>query len=32
MLQLDAVQTLAPAGIALSLGPALCRWIPVFGR
>jgi len=32
MLQLDAVQTLAFAGIALFLGYALCRAIPVFGR
>src|SRR5690606_27944203 len=32
MLQLDAVQTLALAGIALFLGYALCRWIPVLGR
>ncbi|MGY0650967.1 sodium/glutamate symporter [Luteimonas sp. A537] len=32
MLQLDAVQTLALAGIALFLGYALCRVIPVLGR
>ena len=32
MLQLDAVQTLAFAGIALFLGYALCRVIPVLGR
>jgi len=32
MLQLDAVQTLAFAGIALFLGYALCRAIPVLGR
>ena len=32
MLQLDAVQTLALAGIALFLGYALCRAIPVLGR
>ena len=32
MLVLDAVQTLALAGIALFLGYALCRVIPVFGR
>ncbi|GGK14799.1 sodium/glutamate symporter [Luteimonas terricola] len=32
MLQLDAVQTLALAGIALFLGYALCRTIPVLGR
>ena len=32
MLQLDAVQTLALAGIALFIGYALCRVIPVFGR
>lgn len=32
MLQLDAVQTLALAGIALFLGYGLCRWIPVLGR
>lgn len=32
MLQLDAVQTLALAGVALFLGYALCRWIPVLGR
>ena len=32
MLQLDAVQTLAFAGLALFLGYALCRLIPVFGR
>ena len=32
MLQLDAVQTLAFAGLALFLGYALCRIIPVFGR
>src|SRR5690606_13808236 len=32
MLQLDAVQTLALAGIALFLGYGLCRWIPVLGK
>lgn len=32
MLQLDAVQTLALAGVALFLGYGLCRWIPVLGR
>ena len=32
MLQLDAVQTLAFAGLALFLGYGLCRAIPVFGR
>lgn len=32
MLQLDPVQTLAFAGIALFLGYALCRAIPVLGR
>ena len=32
MLQLDAVQTLAFAGLALFLGYALCRVIPVLGR
>ena len=32
MLQLDAVQTLALAGIALFLGYALCRAVPVLGR
>lgn len=32
MLQLDAVQTLALAGIALLLGYGLCRWIPVLGK
>ena len=32
MLQLDAVQTLAFAGLALFLGYALCRGIPVLGR
>lgn len=32
MLQLDAVQTLALAGLALFLGYALCRAIPVLGR
>ncbi|MEN1973142.1 sodium/glutamate symporter [Luteimonas sp. MJ204] len=32
MLQLDAVQTLALAGIALFIGYALCRVIPVLGR
>ena len=32
MLQLDAVQTLALAGLALFLGYGLCRTIPVFGR
>lgn len=32
MLQLDAVQTLAFAGLALFLGYALCRLIPVLGR
>lgn len=32
MLQLDAVQTLAFAGLALFLGYALCRMIPVLGR
>ncbi|HEY4529867.1 MAG TPA: sodium/glutamate symporter [Luteimonas sp.] len=32
MLELDAVQTLALAGIALFLGYALCRAIPVLGR
>jgi ESS family glutamate:Na+ symporter len=32
MLSLDAVQTLALAGLALFLGYALCRLIPVLGR
>ena len=32
MLQLDAVQSLAFAGLALFLGYALCRAIPVLGR
>ena len=32
MLQLDAVQTLALAGIALFLGYGLCRVVPVLGR
>lgn len=32
MLQLDAVQTLAMAGIALFIGYGLCRAIPVLGR
>lgn len=32
MLQLDAVQSLALAGLALFLGYALCRAIPAFGR
>ena len=32
MLQLDAVQSLALAGLALFLGYALCRAIPVLGR
>ena len=32
MLQLDAVQTLALAGLALFLGYGLCRVIPVLGR
>lgn len=32
MLQLDAVQTLALAGIALFIGYGLCRIIPVMGR
>ena len=32
MLQLDAVQTLAFAGLALFLGYALCRAVPVLGR
>ena len=32
MLQLDAVQSLALAGVALFLGYALCRVIPVLGR
>ena len=32
MLQLDAVQTLAVAGIALFIGYGLCRYIPVLGR
>ena len=32
MLHLDAVQTLALAGLALFLGYALCRAIPVFAR
>lgn len=32
MLQLDAVQALALAGLALFLGYALCRVIPVLGR
>src|SRR5690606_41973020 len=32
MLQLDAVQTLAFAGMALFLGYALCRFIPVLSR
>ncbi|HEU4773041.1 MAG TPA: sodium/glutamate symporter, partial [Lysobacter sp.] len=31
-MQLDAVQTLAVAGIALFIGYGLCRAIPVFGR
>ena len=31
MLQLDAVQTLALAGLALFLGYGLCRVIPVLG-
>ena len=32
LLQLDAVQTLAVAGIALFIGYGLCRYIPVLGR
>lgn len=32
LLQLDAVQTLAVAGLALFLGYGLCRAIPVLGR
>lgn len=32
MLQLDAVQSLALAGLALFLGDALCRAIPLLGR
>lgn len=32
MLQLDAIQTVALAGIALFIGYGLCRWIPVLGR
>ena len=32
MLELDAVQTLAFAGLALFLGYALCRFIPVLSR
>ncbi len=32
MLQLDAIQTLALAGLALFLGYALCRFVPVFAR
>ena len=32
MLELDAVQTLAVAGIALFIGYGLCRAIPVLGR
>ena len=32
MLQLDAVQTLALSGLALFLGYALCRAVPVLGR
>ena len=32
MLQLDAVQTLAFAGLALFLGYGLCRAVPVLGR
>jgi len=32
MLQLDAVQTLALAGVALFLGYGLCRWVPVLGK
>jgi len=32
MLELDAVQTLALAGLALFLGYALCRAIPLLGR
>ena len=32
MLQLDAVQTLAFAGLALFLGYALCRVVPVLAR
>lgn len=32
MLQLDAVQTLAFAGLVLFLGYALCRWVPALGR
>lgn len=32
MLQLDAVQTLAFAGLVLLLGYALCRWLPALGR
>ena len=31
MLQLDAVQTLAFAGLVLLLGYALCRWLPALG-
>ena len=32
MLQLDAVQTLAFAGLALFLGYALCRTVPFLSR
>ena len=32
MLELDAVQTLAFAGLALFLGYALCRMVPLFNR
>ena len=32
MLELDAVQTLAFAGLALFLGYALCRVVPLFNR
>ena len=32
MLELDAVQTLAFAGLALFLGYALCRVVPLFSR
>lgn len=32
MLELDAVQTLAFAGLALFLGYALCRFVPLFSR
>ena len=32
MLELDAVQTLAFAGLALFLGYALCRVVPLFSK